>query len=798
MRIAVACAAALAACSGTAVPPTPTGVSCPDAPAIERRVAALRRDGWLDRALIEVEAAARCDAQELRRARAEVLGELGLVDRAIAAWGQVAGDHRDQLAALRALPPARRDATDAERGRAAALFARGVTMRFAGNPNGAIAELRRSYALAPHPLTIVQIGLAQQAAGRPVEYRKAIARALALAEELAGARAQLRIQRGHLQPVTSLAVTPDGHTLASGSNDPHVILWDLTSGRPLHDLVDGGAVESVAFGPGGDALFVGRTDVLARYDAHTGELAWRTPHRPGRLQSLAVGGRRVATGGEQPVVSVWDADSGAPLASFPHADLVYSVALSPDGTRLAAGARGGEIRVFDLLRGVETARWQSGGNCYALAFSPDGGVLASGNDGWVQLWHPVAGARMGAMEHEGSIYAVAFSPDGGQLISASSAGTAVVWDADTRTPVATLRGHTRWVSAAQFRPGTTQVVTGSWDDTIKVWDQAGGEPLRTLHGRGAAMSSVAFAPGGGALAAGSDDGTVKLWQLGAVTGVRSLPGHRGRVGPVAFTGDGGLLAAGGDDHEIRLWRAADGEPVATLTGHTSRVAALASAAGRLASIGGDDDVILWDPPAAAPRARFPGHRPAGYAVALDAGANRVASGGEDYGASYLRVRDLATGATVDDLRGYDGAVLALAFSPDGRRLAGASKVITLWDPARPDPLLTLEMGSTREYAKALAFDHRGDLLAAGSLGLIAAWDGEGRPRWSITGHESWVEGVAFSPDDRILASASEDRTVKLWDAASGALLATLFSDGDRWLVFTPDGRVDASSADDAA
>jgi WD40 repeat protein len=240
---------------------------------------------------------------------------------------------------------------------------------------------------------------------------------------------------GHSDSVNSVAYSPDGQTLASGSVDSTIKLWNVKTGNLLQTLEGHSySVNSVAYSPDGQTL---------------------------------------ASGSEDNTIKLWNVKTGKLLQTLEgHSYSVNSVAYSPDGQTLASGSVDSTIKLWNVKTGnlLQTLEGHSSW-VNSVTYSPDGQTLASGSeDNTIKLWNVKTGKLLQTLEgHSKSVYSVAYSPDGQTLASGSGDDTIKLWNVPTGNLLQTLTGHYILVWSVAYSPDGQTLASGSSDKTIKIW-----------------------------------------------------------------------------------------------------------------------------------------------------------------------------------------------------------------------------------------------------------------------------------------------------------------------------------------
>jgi WD40 repeat protein len=343
-----------------------------------------------------------------------------------------------------------------------------------------------------------------------------------------------------------------------------------------------------------------------------------------------------------------------------------------------------------------------------------------------------------------------------QLGASPLAADLGIWDTFTSSPppLLSFQGHAGAVRGVAFSPDGRRALTGGADRALRLWKVSTGEALRVFEGHAATVSNILFSPDGRRALSRSDDHVVKLWDLETGRALASYPGNHG----AGFTHDGRLVLLSDAVHDAET-----GTVIANFSGSAAAYSPFAMFGSRTLSASGF--LLTHDGDSLA------GHAGVISTVAFSPDGKRALSGSHD---NEIKLWDLESRKEIRSLLGHTGALTGVLFLPDGLRgvSAGEDRTARLWDLETGRELRTLAGHLGAVTSIAASPDGRLCLSGGGDGRLLLHLIDSAPEVTPLSGHDAEVSSIAFSPDGRWVLSGSKDKSVRLWDAATGLPLAT--------------------------
>ena len=510
-------------------------------------------------------------------------------------------------------------------------------------------------------------------------------------------------------------------------------------------------------------------------------------------------GKRLASGGADGTVRIWNAMTGRQIAAFAaHTDEVNEVAWSPDGKRLASASDDTTVKVWDPERGAELVICQGHTDFVnSVAWSPDGQTFLSGSrDKTIRLWNANQGTTIKTWTAQGRGASLTWNTNGSRFASGGAGDSVQIWDlngaqAGRAYPIGAA-GNTFGESASHsvaWSPNDQWLAVGYPGDVAKVLDANSGTVVMEMHDNSADVYRVAWSPNGSHLATGcSGNGEIRIRDSVTGKAFQSFRGHLGRVNALSWSPDSTQAASAGSDGTIKVWDVTEKERIRTVVQRPGQTYSLDwHPEGRYLAQGNTEGSIwVWDTTTMAEPIHLTGNTWI-YRVAWNPSGTRLASGNRD---GSIKIWDWPDGKEPLSIQAHPAEVRGLAWSPDGARIAsltGMEKGLKIWD-ARTGALLAMIPGP---WGLSLAWSPDGALLAAeGTWSELSVFDANtGSERLHFDAHRESIRHLAWSPDGRQLASASDDNLVKIWDLATAREIQTLVGHGSRvyGVSWSPDG-----------
>ena len=627
-------------------------------------------------------------------------------------------------------------------------------------------------------------------------------------------RPELVPQTGHTDSVNSVAFDPSGQWIATASTDHTVKLWDVGTGREVRTMEGHNrSVQAVAFRPDG---------------------IW------------------LASASQDGTMKIWDVSSGRLIRTIPLGkNYPNAIAFSPDGRLLATGGYGKDIQVWDLVEDriaqtIKVPDYELNGNemtdaVYSLMFGPDSRRLISGLGNATVIWDVKTGRALLTSHQDFDAHKATISPDGRYLAAYGDKKIALL-DSKTGALLHTLTGHGSSVTSVCFSPDSRSLVSGSWDETVRIWDVATGHQTMKVSGENHRINSVACSRDGNYVVSGGEDNAARVWDVNTGRQVRTLTGSTEPANSITLSADGRWLSVEG-----ALWNLVDGAklpPQDTIPNRTGAVAftpdsrymairravtvvvrelstgrdlqtfrtsspgdgIVFSPDGRLLALGVDKDVEIWEVSTGRQMGTLSGHGAQIKSVVFSPDGRWLASGGDD---AEARIWNVTAQSQVAVLKGHTASVRALVFSPDGELLITGSldQSIRVWQVPTGTHLKTITINESNDASGfdmqnaaevyGLALSRDGSMLASATGDhAVRLWDlAAGKEMHKFMGHSGAVQTVAFSSDGHWLVSGSSDGSARIWDMVSKTERVALIASpkNEAWLAIAPDGLFDGTS-----
>ncbi len=577
--------------------------------------------------------------------------------------------------------------------------------------------------------------------------------------------------------VFSVAYSPTGQVLAMGGFQPGFVdIWDVPGRKRLATL-QAKEGRRVAFSPRGDLLATDSGYLIRLWRTATadlvGELALTSSVRD---LTFSPDGTRLAALCTPDEAIVWQVGQWAVIrrirgVSNMGPDL-GSLDFSPDGQTLVIGDLDHRLRAFDIGNGgvifdVPEAHPEP---ITRVAWSPDGSVIATGSGyagGPIRLWEAASGKALGTLEgHTSWISRLVFSPDSRWLYSACADQTIRIWDVGHQRCLATLRGSSDEIWGLALSPDGTTLASSSKDGVVAFWKarprQEEEQPKVIALGR---SSRPVFTPDSRALAIPREE-TVSLLDLTTSKEAELIPALGSTVLTLSYSSDGSLFASGSQSGKIRVWSRGERHLLCELNDAGVPICLLRFRMDnrRLFSIDEAGTAVWWDARTWQAVRTYGIGTFESVALSLD---GRLLIAGDVGAVRWLNgeTGQLLAGASA----GHRHKVVGVAFSDDGGRAASAALdgTVAIWNPSSLQPIAAFKAHMQGAHAVAFSPDGRRLATTGSARDAVKLWDlSTFCELITLPGRGFVFAPIAFSPDGQWLSACGNEGELHLWRVPS--------------------------------
>jgi WD40 repeat protein len=617
------------------------------------------------------------------------------------------------------------------------------------------------------------------------------------------------VLKGHQNAVYSVAFSPNGALIATGSFDQSVKLWDAKSGKEVRAFSGAAGhqnlVLNVAFSPNGESLTSCGSDNTARiWDVPTSAPV-REFVNPSSLRAMAVtpDGKLAAGAGQDGAVDLWTIADGKPAGKLAgHTGGASALAFSANGQLLLSGGADGAVRSWNPAAGQAIAPVGAhAAPVTGVALNPTATTAFSiGEDGFLKWWKLPGVPARSLTAHAGAVNALFLSTDGNALLSAGA--DKIVKSTTTAVNPATrdLTGADSVLQAVASGGNPALMAAAGADGKVFIWKAGDGKLLAQFSAHRGGVNGVAFHPSQPLLATVGADGALKTWALPTMTPKEAPPAkstlavHAGGAVGVAFNPNGTQVITAGKDKMVRLRDLASGKelksfgplpgPIVAMS--VSRdFAVVAVAAGKLVKawqIADGKELTAIEHPAEV------------LALAFNADRSRLVTGAVD---NLARVWEVATGNLVQSFR-QEGAIRGVAFHPSQPVVYTASA-----DKSVQAHALTLmrQVAASKQPLRAvLTTPNNTHVITAGDDKNVKAWNANtGADERTFAGAEGPVDAVAIAKNGALVAAGGADKVIRLYTFNDAKQIGTIAAPAVvRGLAFHPTQPIVVAACDNGS
>lgn len=571
---------------------------------------------------------------------------------------------------------------------------------------------------------------------------------------------------GHTEDITSIQFSPDNNLLVSTDRIGTIKVWDIASGKLLHDLdghIKGEYSSSANFSPDGKMIAsIAEDKAILLWSVSSGSLIHRLTGHTNQVNSaqFSPDGKMLVSAGDK-TVKLWDATSGKLIHNMTgHNKEVQSAHFSPEGDLILSAGYGRTVIIWDVTSGNLLHELPASNpdflNSETLTqFSPDGKMIVtlgrSQRHSVLKIWGVSSGKMIDALNIEdvgpGTLMFVRFSSDSKMIVFASDAQNVKVWDVASGRVLHNLSGA-GYVKTTFFRPDGKILIPSVSKQTVKIIDVASGRQIHALSGQSRLYGFPRFSPDGKLIAAADEKGVIKLWSVINGNLLHDLRGRTAIIESAYFSPDGTMIATTGADKTFKFWEIESSKLLLVLNGYSEFSFSPDS---KLISAILDETIEIWEVGTGKLLLEFEGHTDVVESALFSPDNKMIVSTSWDQTA---KIWDATTGTLIHSLTGHTSWVWSAIFSPDGDKIVTASedKTAKIWSVKS------------------------GELIG------------------NLPDHTLNVRFAQFSPDGKMIVTAGSDQTIKIWEAASGWLLHDLYvkdleSSDIAYAKFSPDSKM---------